>query len=450
MSDNRTLFKEHRPNELHPDLLATTALNPFPGQISASRLQMFNSHIAQALIVDGRTPRRCQTGLEAKFGEYVYGDTLKHPTRLIKSIPKFHKRVGESAIRENPSTTLIVEYEKETVDGRIYKEVDYLDLKNWHEQSTGFGFQYDHPERPKDYMPEGYSLSQSPSVDNAGNYCFGLEANVAMMSVPQVTEDGVVVSESFCRRTTTMGIQTYSFHFGKEYFPLNLYGDEVNYKSFPDVGDYVNDDGILVALRRYDELTAPVTMAKEALKDSDFKYDKCTYVPKGAKVVDVRVYHDTRLKISRGKRENTPPGMTRQTRKYLEAEQQYYAEVLKTYKEMYANQKEALRITPRFNRLLVEAHGMVNSQEANDLHRTYRGAPIDEWRVEVTLQYPIEPTIGFKITGCHGDKGVIVDVLPDEDMPVDADGNRAEIIMDGMSTINRMNISRLCSPRPRG
>lgn len=40
-------------------------------------------------------------------------------------------------------------------------------------------------------------------------------------------------------------------------------------------------------------------------------------------------------------------------------------------------------------------------------------------------------------------KGVIVDVRKDEDMPVDAAGNRAELIMDGISTVKRMNVSRL-------
>jgi hypothetical protein len=40
-------------------------------------------------------------------------------------------------------------------------------------------------------------------------------------------------------------------------------------------------------------------------------------------------------------------------------------------------------------------------------------------------------------------KGVICDIRPDEDMPVDASGNRAELIMDGTSTVKRMNPSRL-------
>lgn len=40
-------------------------------------------------------------------------------------------------------------------------------------------------------------------------------------------------------------------------------------------------------------------------------------------------------------------------------------------------------------------------------------------------------------------KGVIVKVVPDEMMPVDANGTRADIVMDNGSTISRMNVGRL-------
>lgn len=40
-------------------------------------------------------------------------------------------------------------------------------------------------------------------------------------------------------------------------------------------------------------------------------------------------------------------------------------------------------------------------------------------------------------------KGVICAVWPDELLPMDADGNRADVIMDGDSTIKRMNIGRV-------
>ena len=40
-------------------------------------------------------------------------------------------------------------------------------------------------------------------------------------------------------------------------------------------------------------------------------------------------------------------------------------------------------------------------------------------------------------------KGTIVSVWKDEDMPIDKDGNRADIIMDPKSTISRLNVGRL-------
>jgi hypothetical protein len=40
-------------------------------------------------------------------------------------------------------------------------------------------------------------------------------------------------------------------------------------------------------------------------------------------------------------------------------------------------------------------------------------------------------------------KGVICYIAKPEEMPVDSEGNRADIVMDGLSTVNRMNVSRL-------
>lgn len=41
------------------------------------------------------------------------------------------------------------------------------------------------------------------------------------------------------------------------------------------------------------------------------------------------------------------------------------------------------------------------------------------------------------------DKGVIVKIAKPEEMPIDQDGNRADIVMDANSTVSRMNIGRL-------
>lgn len=439
-------MSDARRNELHADLLSTTSLNSWPGHISSPRLQMFNSHLTQAPVVAGCSDRRCFTGMEPKFGDYTFSVKLPHDAHIIKTIQRYPKTIGANSIKENPETILLYEHAKEDDNGLPtgVMEVDYLELPTHHTMHQSFGFKYNYVNPIEDDMGKGTIIAQSPSISPEGNYRFGLEAEVAMMSVPQIIEDGVVASESFCKKLVTLGLETQVASWGKQRYPLNLYGDDTHYKPFPDIGEVVADHGILLGLREYNDDMAPVTMSRSALRTPDFKYDHCIYVEPGAKVVDVKVHHDSRLRgVIRGKGLNTPVGMSQQVEKYLTADQVFYRQILNEYHQLLRSRKDSLSISPKFHRLLVEAMAATATGQKQRMVRKYRNVPIDEWRVEITLEYPIVPTIGSKITGCHGDKGVICDIRPDEDMPVDADGNRAELIMDGLSTVKRMNPSRL-------
>lgn len=435
-----------RRNELRADLLSTTNLNCWPGHISSPRLQMFNSHLTQAPVVVGCSDRRCFTGMEPKFGAFNFSVTVPNDAHIIKPIQRYPRMIGANAIKENPETIVLYEYEVLDANGLPsgVMEVDYMEMPTHHSMHQSFGFKYNYINPIGDYAEKGDVIAQSPSISPEGNYRFGLEAEVAMMSVPQIIEDGVVASESFCKKLVTLGLETQVASWGKQRFPLNLYGDYDNYKPFPDIGERVADHGILMGLREYDDDMAPVTMSRSALRQPDFKYDHCIYVEPGAKIVDIKVHHDSRLRgVIRGKGLNTPVGMSQQVEKYLTADHVFYRAILNEYKRLYASRKDSLKISPKFHRLLVEAMAATATGQKQRMVRKYRNVPIDEWRVEITLEYPIVPTIGSKITGCHGDKGVICDIRPDADMPVDSDGNRAELIMDGLSTVKRMNPSRL-------
>lgn len=48
--------------------------------------------------------------------------------------------------------------------------------------------------------------------------------------------------------------------------------------------------------------------------------------------------------------------------------------------------------------------------------------------ITFVIEHLIVPTIGYKETDIHGGKGVICSVREDEDMPMDADGNRADLV----------------------
>lgn len=425
------------PNELRVDFLATAGTNPWAVNDSSSRVQMLGGHTSQALVISGATPRRCQTGIEREFGKFTFNVKFPVNAEIIKVVDKYPRVIGRGAIKENPQTVVVYE-DMET------KEVGILTIPRFHCKHQHFGFKYKFkPSALSRIMPganiaKGTIVADSPSVDDLGNYMLGLETNVAFMSIPGIIEDGVVVSKSYTERLTSKGFESRVASWGTKFYPLNLYGDDNEYKPFPDIGDKIRDDGLLFALRAYNPLLAPIEMTPAALREPDYTFDRLVYAEPGARVVDVNVRHELKSGPP-----PTPVGMEEQTQKYFQAQLHFYRTLLETYNDLKRRRKEMLRITPEFHRLLIEA--LTYCQEPGKTRAThmYQRQPLDDWRVEVTFEYDVVPTVGFKITDFHGGKGVICAVWDDEDMPVDAEGNRADCIMDGDSTIKRMNIGRL-------
>ncbi len=428
-------------SELKPQLLGLSSLSPFPGETSSARAQMWTSHMGQTLVVKGATPPRIMTGCEADYGNYTFKVRMPANATIVKVIQKYPKSAGYEAIEENPLTLVIYE----DADTRQFgvAEVPLTSIRHQH-----FGFRYKATAAQQriyqgSNIGKGTILSDSPNIDEYGNYNYGVEANVALMSVPGIIEDGVIVSEDFVKKISSKGYKTVVMECGKKRFPLNLYGkDSEDYKPFPDIGQVVNDEGLLFALREYNPILAPVLMSPKALRTPEHPHDVCCYATPGARVVDVKVLHDNR----RGQLSPTPSGMEAQMEKYSKATSRMYKTLLETYHSLKRERKRQgrdIQITDQFQTLLQHALSDDPENSKERITRTYRNAPLDDWRVEITLEYDVVPGVGAKITGADGDKGVICAIWKTEDMPVDQHGNRADFIMDGDSTGKRMNIGRM-------
>lgn len=422
-------------NELSPDLLGVASLNPGDQHDSSSRKQMFHTHLGQALHVKDCTPRRLQTGMEREYGRYTFNITMPCDASIIRILDKYPQTYGTGGINENPMTVVVYE----DIDT---KTVGVLELTRFHSIHQNFGYRYNYRPitsklYPGAHIAKDTVIAASPSITEEGDYMYGAETEVAFMSLPAVIEDGVIASESYVRRLTTKAYGNRIVQWGKEFYPLNLYGDDDNYKPFPDIGETIRADGLLFALRPYDPLLGPVEMSRSGTQEPDYIYDRLTYAEPEARVVDVIVHHDP------GGRGQTPVGMEAQPAKYSRASNTFYAALVDEWRRMRRQRKEHLKITPAFQRLLVEALADTAESGGQRVVRRHKMQPLDEWRVEIVLEYDLVPTIGFKLTDAHGGKGVICDIMKDEDMPVDSQGNRAELIMDGHSTIKRMNIGRM-------
>lgn len=428
-------------NELFREFLCVNGLDPFNRHNSSSRKQMFASHISQTLVIKGATERRCQTGMERQFAKYTFSIKMPVDGQIIKIIDRYSPKVGIDAITKLggvPPQTIVVYEDYHT------KEIGVIDITPFCSYHQYFGFEYKAQLdavaklRTGEFIAAGTILFDSPSITAEGGYKYGIEFNIAYMSMPGVSEDGICICEDALPKLAFKTYERRVVEYGSENFPLNMYGDENNFKPHPDIGDLIREDGILMGTRKYNTRLSVVQQSRRALMEPDFIFDKLTYAAGGGgRVIDIRVHHD-----DRNPQAMTPVGMEVQTKKYDKGRREYYQEIMAMYKHLKMRHGTGLKLTPAFHNLIVEAISVVGETKEH-IMLLHRQAPLDDYRIEFIIEYEIIPTIGFKGTDTHGGKGVICKIMKPEEMPMDEAGNRADIVMDPNSTWARMNLGRL-------
>ena len=386
-------------NELDSALLGPAALNPFQANTSASRGQMFSaSHLGQMLVINGATERGVQTGMEREYGKYTFKIAMPDDGKILEIIPRYQATLGQDSIDENPETVVIYE-NVETKEIGIVRLVDYSCNHQY------FGFRYvDRPGinelRVGNFIRKGTVFRDSPSISDEGGYKYGIQANVAYMTHPATAEDGVVVSD---RLLPSLGFKTYEtrvLDFGKKEFALNLYGTEERYQCWPDLGQPVRADGLLAAMRSFEpEELAIVNRSRRDCMEVDYTFDRKVYVNgPGGRVVDIKIHHDVQdynaAKIH----------MDGQAQKYDRSRRVYYNRIIEAHNKLKRSQGDALQITPEFHSLVREALSVTKEGEGTRVQKQHRKAPLDMYRVEITVEYDIVPGVGFKLTDCHGGK----------------------------------------------
>ena len=436
-------------NQLIPELVGTgDSCNPFKACTSSPRNHMTDKFLTQELTMKGSEPRRFYTGIEKQIGEHSTGATMPSDGTILRIIDLYRPRMGQGNIKETPETLVIYE-EFENEEG-IPGTIRCVTVKNYHTEHKTFGFKFKRNRFHKgDFLPKGYPLTNIPTISEEGQYCYGLEANTAFMSLPGVTEDGVIISKSFSERMTTTITGTAIISCGDKYFPLNIYGSEDEYKPFPDIGDTIHPNGLLYALRAYNPLLDHITLSKNTvgLEDVDYDNDKPFFGLPGAKVIEVNVIKRPEEDFSK-----LPDDMTTQFNKYFDQQLEYYREVLSFYTDISRKRKqqgEPLLIDDELDNLIAIALEYVSTKvryfngkpvSKKNIKYTYSRVPLDSVRVEIKYALETPPTVAWKLTNSHGGKTVAVSIWDDDRMPVDSAGNRAEVIMDDISILKRINV----------
>jgi DNA-directed RNA polymerase subunit beta len=88
-------------------------------------------------------------------------------------------------------------------------------------------------------------------------------------------------------------------------------------------------------------------------------------------------------------------------------------------------------------------HGVVVNVQTLDRTAGAKLNPGVIKQVKVWVAKTHKISVGDKLTGFHGDKGVITRILPEEDMPYTEDGRPVDIIIGASSMVRRMNLGQL-------
>ena len=379
---------------------AAMLVNPFPDHTSSQRLMMFTHHLVQAQIISGCEHPRIFTGYEPIIGEYEFNTTVRTQDAQIRDVvPRFIVNSGASPIHENPSWTVIYR-------GNDDNKIDYFTLDRYTMRTDGFGyfnkwFQNNVSRLNKSsFIPKEMKLSTSPAHDG-NKYMLGTNLNAAYMSIPEATEDAFVISESAAKKLETQTFGKVSFKILPNQIPINLYGDDNEYKFIPDVAEQVNENGVLCALRSPTANSIIYDMSPSNLHKVQYLHDAVFYAPPGATIVDVDVV------VNRNCKNKTPKEVFSQVEKYRDATNTACLRIWEAYNQA---KHEGLQMTPAFNNLVVRSLSslLLDNVRIPGYHRkarvtaVRRKEPIEFIYITITYAVSHPCSLGAKISGRYG------------------------------------------------
>jgi len=411
-------------------------ISPFSDHNSGSRDDMFSSHLSQFQLPEHGEFPNLFTGGEIIVKDYEYNSCeLTDDIEVLSIIPKYNFFLeGKSVILNNPIYIIVFK-------NLSNNEIDYISLETYMKFTEGYGYENkflnSHMLSLNSIIPKGTKLYTS-KAHHGEEYRIGVNANVAFMTLTETIEDAFVISKSLAKKLSPSGIETISIQMNMQNLPLNLYGDDIDYKIIPNIGDTIRRDGVICAFKNIDDVSVINDLKQDKLITYNKLFDTCFYGKAGAEIIDIDVYLDPSIKL---------PSYFNQIKIYHDSIMTHYKNIYDVYKKY----KDSFVISKKFNTLVTRAMSFlylngnsidgIRSKRKKKITLADKDKPISI-RVDITYKYKKEIVNGFKITGRDGGKGVICSIWDDKNMPTDENGFVADLVIDPASLIKRTTVGQ--------
>ncbi len=416
--NNLNLKKEldQRNEELHgKDTFLGKDLLTYPNKMNSSRNIMFNSHLDQFVVLAEPEFPRVFTNYENQVGSYSSSYTKSdRKWEVVKKISKYGDDTRYVLVVKDEAGYYDV-FERKTAEN-LTESYCYVNVnKGFDSKAEG------------DVIEPNELLSHSTSFDDDMVYRYGVNANAVYMIHNATIEDAIVVSESFANKLDSYYLDEIAISINTNDILCNLYGDGPDYKSFPDVGEKVNNE-ILASRRRINYDTALYDLKSENLRHVINNLDTVFY--SDGVVVDIDVYSNQdidELKMS---------SFNDQIVKYIDINTAYYQEIVDTLKPIIYDPDIACseELTYMYRCAKDWLDPKVKFVDKTDFDGVY---------IIFRVLKRNKLHIGTKLTGRYGNKGVVSRIEKDCDMPMNEYGEHAEIIFNSLGVCNRLNPAQL-------
>lgn len=365
---------------------------PFCEHDDPVRLQMSSSQQRHAVMLREFDQALVQSGTEGMFSEYT-------------SFLKYAKDDGVMIYKDDD--IVIVKYQTgECETFQVGYRKLYISILDFYHVYFNEG----------DHFKKGDVIAESNYMKNSK---ITLGRNINTCITPWYGynyEDAIVCSERI-RRDKVFA----SVHYGQVVIEvpqnkvlLSLTDDKNNYVCIPKVGDQVVKGQVIARVKAIDT---------EKYTDVVFEPVQDVTVDEDGEIIDIKIYANKWNKNFDQYSKFVTEAVTRQ--------KQYRDELEKGLnKFLTAEMTEEVLSTLDINK----------SEKTN---YKVKGDCIDGVRIEITYKYERNLQLGDKLANRHGNKGTISRFVPDELMPVSEDGTRADIVINPLGIVSRMNIGQV-------
>ena len=412
------------PRAIGARFVGLPADNQYINCTSAARTLMAFKQGGQTLELIAPTKSSIQSGLEMHIHKHTLKMSLPANSEVLDVIP----------IRATNSWRTMVFFKDVTTN-----ELNHIELRKYYTGDGKHGFKYLETEDTQSCLRTGSfvavetPLLEAPSSLYEDEYNYGIELNTLVASFPETAEDGIMVSRDAIERMAVHEIHSRKISIPYNHEPIDTIKHNDTMLVIPEPGMHIREDGIIMAVRSLTDYIGQMMSHTHYLSKINHETDTVHQLHGGGgEVVDIWV-------LKSGSQSHTLHNT--QLDKLANICQEYHAAVLKSFRRLVHH---TASISPETNSLITNL--ILTTEKAKlsrqALNLTANKINLAPYYIEIVIAKKTYPDISSKISDKFSAKSVFVKIEETENMPVDAYGRRADLVVSKEAGTNRNIVGR--------